>query len=81
MQCSVVWAWSLTVKTNKKSYSPNETLKRLIKSKKPVNARFYELLALGGELGIRTLETLRSTAFRVLHHRPLGQLSVKFLVI
>ena len=30
----------------------------------------------GGELGIRTLETSRSTAFRVLHLRPLGQLSV-----
>ena len=30
----------------------------------------------GGELGIRTLETFRSTAFRVLHLRPLGQLSV-----
>ena len=30
----------------------------------------------GGELGIRTLETFRSTAFRVPHLRPLGQLSV-----
>ena len=30
----------------------------------------------GGELGIRTLETFRLTAFRVLHLRPLGQLSV-----
>ena len=30
----------------------------------------------GGELGIRTLETSRSTAFRVLHLRPLGQLSI-----
>ena len=30
----------------------------------------------GGELGIRTLEAFRLTAFRVLHLRPLGQLSV-----
>ena len=30
----------------------------------------------GGELGIRTLETFRFTAFRVLHLRPLGQLSI-----
>lgn len=30
----------------------------------------------GGELGIRTLETSRPTAFRVLHLRPLGQLSI-----
>ena len=30
----------------------------------------------GGELGIRTLEAFRPTAFRVLHLRPLGQLSM-----
>ena len=30
----------------------------------------------GGELGIRTLGPVRDTAFRVLHHRPLGQLSI-----
>ena len=30
----------------------------------------------GGELGIRTLEAFRLTAFRVLHLRPLGQLSI-----
>ncbi len=30
----------------------------------------------GGELGIRTLGPFRDTAFRVLHLRPLGQLSV-----
>ena len=30
----------------------------------------------GGELGIRTLGTFLYTAFRVLHLRPLGQLSV-----
>ena len=34
----------------------------------------------GGELGIRTLETFRSTAFRVLHLRPLGQLSVSIFI-
>lgn len=33
----------------------------------------------GGELGIRTLGGLLHTAFRVLHHRPLGQLSIKFI--
>ena len=33
----------------------------------------------GGELGIRTLGTFRYTAFRVLHLRPLGQLSVSQL--
>ena len=32
--------------------------------------------AVGGELGIRTLEAFRPTAFRVLHLRPLGQLSM-----
>ena len=30
----------------------------------------------GGELGIRTLGPFRDTAFRVLHLRPLGQLSI-----
>ena len=30
----------------------------------------------GGESGIRTLGSFRNTAFRVLHLRPLGQLSV-----
>ena len=34
----------------------------------------------GGAGGIRTLETFRSTAFRVLHLRPLGQLSVSIFV-
>ncbi len=42
--------------------------------KKPVNALVYRLY--GGELGIRTLGPFRDTAFRVLHLRPLGQLSV-----
>ena len=31
----------------------------------------------GGELGIRTLGEFPHTAFRVLHLRPLGQLSVQ----
>lgn len=34
------------------------------------------LASFGGELGIRTLGPFRDTAFRVLHHRPLGQLSI-----
>ena len=42
--------------------------------KKPVNALVYRLC--GGELGIRTLGTFLYTAFRVLHLRPLGQLSM-----
>ena len=33
----------------------------------------------GGELGIRTLGGLTLTAFRVLHLRPLGQLSMKWV--
>ncbi len=33
-------------------------------------------ILLGGELGIRTLGGLTHTAFRVLHLRPLGQLSI-----
>lgn len=33
----------------------------------------------GGELGIRTLDPFRDTAFRVLHLRPLGQLSKRLL--
>ncbi len=32
----------------------------------------------GGELGIRTPEAFRPTAFRVLHLRPLGQLSIYY---
>ena len=35
------------------------------------------LFFFGGELGIRTLGPFRDTAFRVLHLRPLGQLSVE----
>ena len=34
----------------------------------------------GGELGIRTLGPFRDTAFRVLHHRPLGQLSIFYFL-
>ena len=42
--------------------------------KKPATPHGY-WLSDGGELGIRTLGPLRDTAFRVLHLRPLGQLS------
>ena len=44
------------------------------KKKSPKNLDFSGFF--GGELGIRTLEAFRLTAFRVLHLRPLGQLSV-----
>ena len=50
------------------------------KSKKPATPHGYWLSG-GGELGIRTLGPLRDTAFRVLHHRPLGQLSKIYLNI
>lgn len=40
---------------------------------KPIR-RFSQKI--GGEFGIRTQGPLRDTAFRVLHHRPLGQLSI-----
>ena len=44
------------------------------KKKSPKNLDFSGFF--GGELGIRTLGTFLYTAFRVLHLRPLGQLSV-----
>ena len=43
------------------------------KRKKPLS----RLLLFGGELGIRTLGAFLHTAFRVLHLRPLGQLSIR----
>ncbi len=49
-------------------------LRKRTKKKSPENRKFTGLF--GGELGIRTLEAFRLTAFRVLHLRPLGQLSV-----
>lgn len=49
-------------------------LQKRTKKKSPENRLFTGLF--GGELGIRTLEAFRLTAFRVLHLRPLGQLSV-----
>ena len=51
---------------------------RISKKKSPVIwAQSLDMTGFfGGELGIRTLETFRSTAFRVPHLRPLGQLSV-----
>ena len=53
-------------------------LSKRAKKKSPENRLVTGLF--GGELGIRTLETFRSTAFRVLHLRPLGQLSVSIFV-
>ena len=47
---------------------------RLISIK--IRQGLYILASFGGELGIRTLGPVRDTAFRVLHHRPLGQLSI-----
>ena len=49
-------------------------LRKRTKKKSPENRLVTGLF--GGELGIRTLEAFRLTAFRVLHLRPLGQLSV-----
>ena len=46
----------------------------LSKKEKLANPLVYELF--GGELGIRTLGSLRNTTFRVSHLRPLGQLSI-----
>ena len=43
------------------------------KRKSPEN--HWNYWTFGGEFGIRTQGTLLYTAFRVLHHRPLGQLS------
>ena len=44
------------------------------RKKRLENMVFSSLI--GGELGIRTLGGLPHTAFRVLHLRPLGQLSI-----
>ena len=49
-------------------------LSKRAKKKSPENRLFTGLF--GGELGIRTLGPFRDTAFRVLHLRPLGQLSI-----
>ena len=45
------------------------------KKRKVQQTRMFTGLS-GGELGIRTLGPFRDTAFRVLHLRPLGQLSI-----
>ncbi len=46
-----------------------------VKKRKVQQTRLFTGL-FGGELGIRTLGPFRDTAFRVLHLRPLGQLSM-----
>ena len=61
-------------KTGCSFHSFEPILSKRAKKKSPENRLFTGLF--GGELGIRTLEAFRLTAFRVLHLRPLGQLSV-----
>ena len=45
---------------------------------KAKSERLNSLLKLGGERGIRTLETFRFTRFPSVRHRPLGDLSKEF---
>ena len=52
-----------------------KTHKNNFYEKKRTLILIISVLGFGGELGIRTLEAFRLTAFRVLHLRPLGQLS------
>ena len=61
-------------KTGCSFHSFKPFLSKRAKKKSPKNLDFSGFF--GGELGIRTLEAFRLTAFRVLHLRPLGQLSV-----
>ena len=61
-------------KSSCSSHSFVPILSKRAKKKSPENRLFTGLF--GGELGIRTLGPFRDTAFRVLHLRPLGQLSV-----
>lgn len=62
-----------------------ETFKLAIKKKQIKSEKFSSnetprCWRTGGELGIRTLGPFRDTAFRVLHHRPLGQLSIFYFL-
>ena len=61
-------------KTGCSFHSFEPILSKRAKKKSPKNLDFLGFF--GGELGIRTLGTFLYTAFRVLHLRPLGQLSV-----
>ena len=61
-------------KTGCSFHSFEPILSKRAKKKSPKDLDFSDFF--GGELGIRTLEAFRLTAFRVLHLRPLGQLSV-----
>ena len=61
-------------KTGCSFHSFGPILSKRAKKKSPKNLDFSGFF--GGELGIRTLGTFLYTAFRVLHLRPLGQLSV-----
>ena len=61
-------------KTGCSFHSFEPILSKRAKKKSPKNLDFSGFF--GGELGIRTLGTFLYTAFRVLHLRPLGQLSV-----
>ena len=61
-------------KTGCSFHSFEQILSKRAKNKSPKNLDFSGFF--GGELGIRTLGTFLYTAFRVLHLRPLGQLSV-----
>lgn len=61
-------------KTGCSFHSFEQILSKRAKNKSPKNLDFSGFF--GGELGIRTLGTFLYTAFRVLHLRPLGQLSI-----
>ena len=78
--CSIDGAFSLhstngrKQKSRQKALLPRPSDGYRVQNK---NASIVSILTFlyGGELGIRTLGEFPHTAFRVLHHRPLGQLS------